>query len=181
MSQFKDNIVVLKSTNLGEADKIITVFGENFGKYAVVAKGIRKLESKNRGNLQTMSVAKVSFYRRTNLGVLTESELLAYPEITPDTMKNIQRVLVLVSKVIPEDQPDKEIYAKLVGVVNDNFDLATVNRFRLFFLKQMGYLEYALCAECGESGVELIKFDPKTFEFFLPRVCKKKGKEPFGC
>lgn len=169
MSQFKDRVVVIKSINFKEADKIITVFGENFGKYAMIAKGIRKIESHNRGNLQTMSVANVTFYRGSGMGVLNDSDLIVFPEVDHGIMKNIERILVLINKVIPEEQPDKEIFTELVKVVKNNFDVEFVNRFRLFFLKKMGYLDYASCANCGETGVKMIKFAPESMEFYCEK------------
>jgi DNA repair protein RecO (recombination protein O) len=73
MSIFKDEVVVIKSVNFKEADKILFVYGKNFGKFPLVAKGIRKIESMNRGNMQTLSVSNISFYKNQGMAVLTES------------------------------------------------------------------------------------------------------------
>lgn len=177
MSQLKDTVVVIKSINFKEADKILTVFGKNFGRYAIIAKGIRKIESRNRGNLQTMSVANISFYRGTGMGVLTDSDLIAFPDVSYEVMKNIERILVLINRVITEEQPDKDIFVELLKVIKYNFEVEYVNRFRLFFLKKMGFLDYALCAGCGESSKEMAKFAPESFEFYCPNCYKKVSRK----
>jgi len=37
----RDTVTVIKSINYSEADKILTVFGREFGKFSLFAKGIR--------------------------------------------------------------------------------------------------------------------------------------------
>ena len=41
----KDIVTVIKSVNYSEADKVLTIFGREYGKFAVFAKGIRKINS----------------------------------------------------------------------------------------------------------------------------------------
>ena len=63
----KDTVIVLKSVNYSEADKVLTVLGKYTGKFSLFAKGIRKINSKNRGNMQTLSISDISFYEGRGL------------------------------------------------------------------------------------------------------------------
>ena len=51
--------IVLKKTNYGEADKIITLFTREKGKIRALTKSVRLLKSKLSGSLQDMSVVDV--------------------------------------------------------------------------------------------------------------------------
>ena len=97
----KDTVTVIKSVNYSEADKILTVFGKHVGKFAVFARGIRKINSKNRGNMQTLSTSKIEFYEGKGLPLLTESQLVlsCYPKDLKDNMHKIERVLVLFNNI----------------------------------------------------------------------------------
>ena len=48
MGQFKGEGIVLRSMNLGEWDKLLTVFTQGQGRLKIVAKGARKIQSRYR-------------------------------------------------------------------------------------------------------------------------------------
>ena len=169
MAQIKDEIVILKSINFSEADKILTVYGRTYGKFSILAKVIRKLTSKNRGNLQTASIAKVSFYRGSGMGVLTESELLCMPDFTLIKLKNIERVLRLTNKVIQEDQTDTKTYEALKSVIMNGFSQDAVNRYRIFLLSSNGFLpDWRMCSKCSRNNIEYKPeyFNKESFEVY---------------
>lgn len=168
MPVFKDEVVVIKSINYKEADKILTVMGKDFGKFPVIAKGIRKIESKNRGNIQTLSVSNISFYRNKGMAVLLESKNVFTPDYCSSNLKGIERVLSLLNKCVEEGEACCDFYGKLNYVIKNGFKDSDVNKFRLFFLKNMGLLAYDSCSECGCSGsMEYVNLE--NFEIF----CKK--------
>ncbi|MDQ3929945.1 MAG: DNA repair protein RecO, partial [Chloroflexota bacterium] len=49
---YKSEAVVIKRSDLGEADKILTIFTPHFGKLRVVAKGVRKVSSRLAGHVE---------------------------------------------------------------------------------------------------------------------------------
>ncbi len=167
MGIFKDEIVVIKSINYGEADKILTVLGKNFGKFPLLAKGIRKINSKNRGNMQTLSVSNISFYRNRGMGVLIESKNIFYPDFSDFNIKGIERVLFLLNKFVQEDDSSSDFYDRLVFVLRNGFRDDQVNKFRLVFLKKMGLIPYGSCKCCGNNSIEFI--DLNTFELYCPK------------
>jgi DNA repair protein RecO (recombination protein O) len=170
MAILKDRIVILKSINFSEADKILTVFGRQYGKFTLIAKGIRKMESKNRGNMQTMSLAKVSFVEGQNMGVLTESDLIIPADFPLESMRNIERILVLLSKLLPEEEAEQVIFDALEKLMNEGLEDAMTNRFRLLVLKHLGLIpDYSFCHSCSKSKSELGKleyYNDETLEFF---------------
>ncbi len=168
MPVFKDEVIVIKSINYKEADKIITVIGKNFGKFPIIAKGIRKIESKNRGNIQTLSISQISFYRNRGMGVLLETKNIFSPNYSSSNLKGIERILSLLNRCVEEGDDSCDFYNKLDFVVRNEFRDEDVNKFRLFFLKNMGLLAYDSCSKCGTCDcVEYVNLE--SFEIF----CKK--------
>ncbi len=172
MALFKDEVIVIKSINYGEADKILTVIGRNFGKFPLLAKGIRKIDSKNRGNMQTLSASEICFYRNRGMGVLTESKHVFSPEYSDCNIKGIERTLFLLYKFVEEDGGCCEFYDKLFFVLKSGFKDDDVNKFRLVFLKSMGLLSYKTCTCCGNSE-DMEYIDLKNFELFCKNCYSK--------
>jgi len=162
MALYKDKVIIIKSVNFGEADKILTVFGEHHGKFPLIAKGIRKIASKNRGNMQTLSLSNISFVRNSGMGVLTETELIKSSEYPRECFKNIKRILFLLYKLIDEDQKEPIIFKELIKVLDNCFSDEIVNRFRMFFLFKMGFIaDYKKCSICGKLAVKESDFIKK--------------------
>jgi DNA repair protein RecO (recombination protein O) len=161
MKNINDTVIVLRSIDYKESDKILTVYGKNFGKFAILAKGVRKLESKNRGHIQTLSIAKVSTIQVHNLPILKEASYTYIPNYTNKDIKNIERLLFIVNKFIPEQEKDTEIFSALEKTFKTGFILEYVNRFRILFLIKQGYLSGSSnCSECNDKAKY---FDLKTF------------------
>ena len=111
----KDIVTVIKSVNYSEADKVLTVFGREYGKFAVFAKGIRKINSKNRGNMQTLCTSEISFYEGKGMPVLTESASVSSLNFDKLNVENIRRVSFMLNKFLlcinhSPFYPNKEIY-----------------------------------------------------------------------
>jgi DNA repair protein RecO (recombination protein O) len=71
MPIYKTRGIIIKRTNVGEADKIVTIFSENHGKLKVVARGIRKIRSKLAGNLELFCLSNFNIAEGKNLDVVT--------------------------------------------------------------------------------------------------------------
>ncbi len=168
MPVFKDEVIVIKSINYREADKILTVVGKSYGKFPLIAKGIRKIESKNRGNIQTLSVSQISFYRNKGMGVLLETKSVFSPDYSSSNLKGIERILSLLNRCVEEGDESCDFYEKLYYVLKNGFKDEDVNKFRLGFLKNMGLLPYSSCSKCGNADcVEYVNLE--NFEIFCEK------------
>ena len=76
MSSYGTEGIILKATDLGEADKIFTVYTSNKGKIKAVAKGVKRPESHKSGSLDVLSCTKLFLAEGRNLDVILEVELL---------------------------------------------------------------------------------------------------------
>ena len=58
---YKTEAIVLKRTNFGEADRLVTVFSQPRGKLVLLAKGIRRLTSRKKGHLELFNRATADY------------------------------------------------------------------------------------------------------------------------
>ena len=178
----KELVTVIKSVNYGEADKILTVFGRELGKFTLFARGVRKMKSKNRGNMQTLSTSNVSFYEGRGMPLLTESEFVFLPKIESKDLevKNIERILFMLNKFLQEYDPYPHLFDSLQSVLKNNFDTISINKLRIKFLKEMGFLQdFSTCSECG-SDKDVKYLDSKNFALVC-KNCYSKGRgKPLG-
>jgi DNA repair protein RecO (recombination protein O) len=165
----KDIVTVIKSVNYAEADKILTVFGKYRGKFALIAKSIRKIASKNRGNMQTLSTSQISFYEGKGLPILTESQLIYAPEIDSHIdVQNVQRVLYMLNRFLVEGESNPQVFDLLQSILEHDMDTERVNKFRIQILKNLGFIgDFKECDVCGKSS-DIKYLNPKNFTV----VCK---------
>jgi len=52
MDKYKTEGIIIKKTNLGEVDRLLTVYSKEFGKIVVKAKSVRKNQAKLKGHLE---------------------------------------------------------------------------------------------------------------------------------
>lgn len=150
MRTHRDQVIILKFKNYSEADKILTVFGREFGKFSLLAKGVRRLTSKNRGNIQTLSIADISFYKAQGIPLLLETNADYIPDFTNFDVKNSERVLHLVSKLIPEEQKYPKVFDALKSAIKKGLDDEYTSRFRMMLLMEEGLMDgLRSCNECG--------------------------------
>lgn len=174
----KDTVIVLKSVNYSEADRVLTVLGKRVGKFTLFARGIRKINSRNRGNMQTLNICNISFYEGRGLPVLTESELI-YPvdvNVLKKRVEEMNRVLRMLNRVLQEGDPNERVFSMLESICKRGFDIESVNRFRVIFLKEMGFLnDFTHCSVCGSSD-NLEYLDVASFALLCKNCYSKAGK-----
>jgi DNA repair protein RecO (recombination protein O) len=66
--------IVLKRTDIGEADRILTLFTPNRGKMRAVAKGTRRPISKKAGHLELLNRSQLQLALGRNLDIVTQAE-----------------------------------------------------------------------------------------------------------
>ena len=70
--------IILRRTNYGEADRILTIITKD-GKISALAKGARKLKSKLAGNIELFSYSEFVFHKgKGKLAILTNARLIEY-------------------------------------------------------------------------------------------------------
>lgn len=77
MPTYRDEGIVLRTFNLGEADRIVTILTRSHGKVRAVAKGVRRTASKFGSRLEPFMVTDLQFYQgRSTLDTIQQAETL---------------------------------------------------------------------------------------------------------
>ena len=118
MRTYKTEGIILKRTNFGEADKILTIYTRHFGKIKVLAKGVRKTTSRKSGHLELFNWAQIYLAKGRNLDIITEAETV---RSFRGWRKNLAKVGLayyfceLVERLTAENVKNQEIFNLLCG------------------------------------------------------------------
>src|SRR6266850_836047 len=80
MALYETEALVLRTYNLGEADKIVVCLTQSAGLIRGVAKGCRKLRNRFGAALEPFTLAKINYYQKENQELVS----LNQPEILRD-------------------------------------------------------------------------------------------------
>jgi DNA repair protein RecO (recombination protein O) len=148
----------LKGRNLGEADRIFTLFTKEHGKVDAVAKGVRRTKSHFAGRLQFMSEATLTFHRGRNLDVITSAQTIRSrwsAIVEPSAFATAHLLAEMVDAFCEPELALPEIYELLCGAIGalgqGPAPAALVPRFSLRLLHALGLAPPdAECVRCGE-------------------------------
>lgn len=148
----KTPALILKKQNLGETDRILTIFSPVLGKKRVIVRGVRKPLSKLAGHLDTMMLSQL---------ILTEEDELpkVAGAILAEPFENIRNSLPLLNKayaitkiierITVEDVSERPIFQLTVDTLTRlNLDERWDTNW-LFFLAKLS----------NRLGVSISKFD----------------------
>jgi DNA repair protein RecO (recombination protein O) len=149
--------IVLRRLDLGEADRIITIFTSERGKLRIVAKGSRRPSSKMAGHLEPFCATRLLVARTRGLDIVSQAETI---EHFPDLRRSELAIATagylseLVDTLLPEDQAHEAVYEltyAALRLLNEGRDPHLVMHvFEMGLLRQLGYRpELARCVSCG--------------------------------
>lgn len=171
----KTEAIVIKATNLREADKIITFFSQDYGKIQGIARGIRKIKTRYSGKLELFTRVKVIFFQKAETleggGLHGSHPLLRITQVdVVETLAALHTdfnkivgasyIAEFLNKVFEEyDHTHPEVYALVCETLRT---LAGADQIRnilpAFEIKLLAHLGYAPvldhCANCGERKLD---------------------------
>jgi len=154
--RYKTRGFVLKKTDRDEADRIFTIFTENFGKIEVRGKAIRKMNSKIRSGIDCFSISEIEFIQGKNYKTLTDASVI---EKKTGKLAFFNKASSLIDDLIKGEEQDKKIWNLICNVFghlkNDKYG----NKSQLLYfylmwnmLADSGYLpEINFCSKCRKK------------------------------
>jgi DNA repair protein RecO (recombination protein O) len=154
---YRTEAVVLRRSDFGEADRLLTVFTPFRGKLRLLAKGIRKLTSRKAGHLESFTRAQLLVARGRNLDIITQAETIEpYVALRQDLwrMSHAYYVAELVDRFSEEQAENRALYLLLCDVlswIGQSTNLAlTMRFFELHLLDLSGYRPQLFqCPQCN--------------------------------
>ena len=171
MRLYRDKAVVLRTQDLGEADRIVTLMSKMHGLIRAVAKGVRRTKSRFGARVEPFAVVDAQFYRGRGLHTVTEVATIA--PFGRDVSRDYERYTAactmaeIVEKVCVEQERDTEQYLLLFGALNSLASGAHRPEAVLtsYILRAMSIAGWRLatrqCAVCGRRG-ELEAFNVQS-------------------
>jgi len=143
---YKTEAIVLKRMNLGEADRILTLYSPNLGKFRAVAKGVRRPKSKMGGHLELLTHSALMLARGRNLDIITQSQTIdSFLPLRGDLWRTSMAFYAaeLVDQFTAERVENRPLYSLLVNTLRWLCDAQDVElTLRYFELKLLTHLGY---------------------------------------
>ncbi len=146
MKNAKTQGIILRSRNYSDYDQILTVFTRDFGKIKVMAKGVRRSKSKNRGGTQVFSLVQMELYRGKNFFRLIQSHSVkSFIEIREsyDKLLAASEWTEVLDQLISGEEADPSLFSLAVsGLTYLAYQETgkTLVVFEAKLLYQLGYL-----------------------------------------
>ncbi len=153
---YKTEGIVLRTRNLGEADKVVTLYTKTHGKVAAAARGSRRVRNRLLGVTQIFTHGRYLLFEGKSLDSLSQGEILhSFQPLRDDldTMAQAMYITELVDVFVEESEPHVEIFHLLLQTLQSHTEDLFVLAVRAFELRLMAHLGYQpqleLCLNCG--------------------------------
>ena len=143
----KTEAIVLKTADLGEADRLLTIYSKEFGKIQVLAKGIKKLESKLRYNLEPLSYSLLILVEGKNFRIVKDAVLIDQFLSVRNDLEKIKiayKIVDIINELIAGEEKDEDVWNLILetfmAIERDKIYLnLVVSEFQSSLLKLLGY------------------------------------------
>jgi DNA repair protein RecO (recombination protein O) len=170
---YKTQAVVLRSRDLGEADKIVTLFSPSFSRIGAVAKGIRKTKSKFGARLEPFTQVDLLLHKGRNLDVITQAEIISSFQAIRTNLERLNYgfpMLDTVDRIAQEGEKEREVYDLLISALQTLEEMTgdyalLLAAFHLKVIALAGYLpKVSSCSSCLRT---LASWERLSFSFEL--------------
>lgn len=163
MPTYRDEAVVLRTHDLGEVDRIVTLLSRTHGRVRGVAKGVRRSRSRFGARLEPFSHVDVMLYEGRSLDTVTQADSIrAYgAELCADYSRWTagNAMLETAERVTPVDrEPATQQYLLLVGglrslTAGEREPRMVLDAYLLRSMAVAGWSpSFGDCAVCGAAG-----------------------------
>ena len=154
---YQTEAIIIKRINLGEADRILTLYTPEYGKLKAVAKGSRRPKSKMGGHVELLTHSLLLLARGRNLDIVTQAQTINSFLPLKDNLKPMSCGLYiseLVDSFTEEHIENRDIFLLFLDTLHQLSEAKnndTVLRyFELRLLDHSGYRpQLQKCANCN--------------------------------
>ena len=177
--------VVLRHSDWGEADRMLTIFTRELGKLRVVAKGARRPRSRKAGHLEPFTRVALLLARGREIWIVTQAETLdAYLPVRDDLERTGYAAYVaeLLDRFTYEEGENSSLYRLFVEALERVSTLEdpvpAIRYYEIRLLDLLGFRpELFHCVQCGNE----IQPEAQYFSALLGGVvCPRCGLDAAG-
>ena len=167
---FRAEAVVLRHSNWGEADRLLTLYTREQGKLRAVAKGVRKIRSHKAGHLEPFTHITLQLARSRDLPIVTQVETIdPYLPLREDLTRTgyAAYVLELLDRFTYEEEGGSpklfSLLTETLGRLSGTGEIWTIVRYyEMRLLDFLGFRPQLF--ECANCRAEIKPVD----QFFSP-------------
>ncbi len=178
---YRVDAVILKRSDIGEADRLLTIYTPSHGKMRVVAKGVRKTQSRKSGHVELFTHSNLLIARGRNLDLITQAETIdAFLRLREDLVRTAHayygaELVDQFTEELLENPPVFDLLLSAFKWIGESDDLwLTMRYFELHMLAHFGYqpqLNYCV------QGDEVIEATDNYFDVSRGGVlCRRHGE-----
>lgn len=167
----------MRRSDVGEADRVLTIYTPTLGKLRVAARGIRKITSKLAGHLELFTHTALMLARGRSLDVITQSQTLwpyAALRADPQRLFCAYYTIELLDRLAEEEDPNPQVFELLVDSLRaldtSRNPMLVLRFYELRLLSYAGYRPHLQrCAACQEPLTEQAeRFSPSLGGVLCP-------------
>lgn len=144
---YKARGVIIKKTNLGDTDRLITVYTKDFGKILVKAKSVRKNQAKLKGHLELFLYSHLMIASGKGFDIITGAETIKSFSRLHNRLPSLAvgyYLAELIDKLIVGPEKDENIWALFLSSLEQlnqiNCDTrAIISNFENRLVEFLGY------------------------------------------
>ena len=178
---FRVEAVVLRHSDWGEADRLLTLYTRERGKVRAIAKGARKIRSRKAGHLEPFTRVTLQLAKGRDLLIVTQADTLdPYLALGAELVKTgyASYAVELLDRFTYEDENENQAIFRLLTevlgrIASEPESWLPIRYYEVRLLDLLGYRPHLFeCANCGG------KIQPVD-QFFSPAaggvLCPKCG------
>ncbi len=116
MRTFKTEGIVIKRRNVGEADRIITIFSKDHGKLQIKASGVRKITSRRSPHIELLNYVNLTLYTGKTYPILVEAQSKENFSTLKEDLHKVglaYHICELIDGLCPEGQEHESVFELL--------------------------------------------------------------------
>lgn len=137
---YKTQGIVLARKDYSETDRILSVYTQDFGRVTVLAKGVRKLQSKKRGHIEIFSHINFQVAKGKGIDILTEVMILNnFSQVRRD-LKKVSLAyyfMEVIGKTTSEGAPNQKLFATILDYLRELEHSQKLKVLRLNFVQNV--------------------------------------------
>lgn len=172
--------IVLKRSNTGETDRVVTLLTQELGKVTTIAKGARKLHSSKASALEPGNYVKTFYIPTKSLPLLTQATLLADTGRARESLKKMRQLsqfLEIMDALFVEEELDPELYQVILRtrklIVAEHTAVKDIRQAFEYILSYLGYHSPGMPLDSVlEKVSELIERPIRSYDFLVVKQIK---------
>lgn len=180
---YRTEAIVIRRSEIGEADRLLTLYTPHRGKLRVIAKGVRKPTSHLAGHLEPFARTMMLLAKGQSLDIVTQSETVAANRYLRESLERVSHayyIAELLDRLTPDNSenfPAYRLLADTLALVNSGAEPHILVRwYELQMLDIMGYRpELQQCVECRSPLEPVVNAFVPALGGMLCPACKRIG------